>query len=773
MVIDAGSGKVVKKLSVPEPGDVKAASAEQVFFVSKGAQIKAVEVASGAVRSVAGPSFPQGAWIAAVGLDKAGNVYAGIRGPDRHYVDVFAADGKPLRRIGRTQGRALLGPWTPDGMLNISALAVDAEGKLWVAEDDGCPKRVSVWDTQTGALKAEYFGAASYGGTGGAIDPLDPSIMVGQGCEWKIDAKTGRSTCQGVFTRDGMAATRFGLGPNGRLYVATTPAMLGAGPVRIFERVGPARYKLRAMLRQVEKNDAKSGKKLKVTQVWSDANDDAREQPDEVQTYDVDLGGWFSGWYLSMTPDLTMWGTRYRVGVTGWTACGAPLYDLTKAKKMAGPDGFRGGMGAQQGHGSVDGKFMLYNAAYGEDHSSNDCYDVESGRLLWTYPSNFTGVHGSHRACGPVVGMLRGAYDIAGAAKLPPPIGNIWVIPTNKGEWHALTEKGFYLTKFFESDPTKVNWPPQALPGANLNSCPPGAGEEAFGGSICQGQDGALSLQAGHTSFWNVAVSGLDTVRALPGGSVSLSADDVGTAAAFRQRYLVRAEGLKQAVAQRASPAFTGDLARDFAGCTLVKYRKDDATACTTALAWDRKTLYVGWEVQDATPWINGADVPEDLYLRGDTVDLQLGTDPAAPKDRKEAVSGDLRVSIGPYQGKPAVVIYRKVAEQKHPKVFNSGVVKGYRMDSVIVLADAKVQVKLDAAGKRYVVEAALPMTALGIAPAPGLVLRGDFGATHGNREGNRTVLRTYWSNQNTGLVSDAVYELQMTPAAWGEIQLK
>jgi len=217
----------------------------------------------------------------------------------------------------------------------------------------------------------------------------------------------------------------------------------------------------------------------------------------------------------------------------------------------------------------------------------------------------------------------------------------------------------------------------------------------------------------------------------------------------------------------------TGELDKDFAFAEVLKYQKDDATACRTAAAWDEKNLYVGWEVKDPTPWINGADVPEDMYLRGDTVDLQLGTDRAAPKDRKEAVLGDLRVSIGPFRDKPTVVVYRKVAKEKHPKAFSSGVVKGYEMESVVVLDAAKVKVKVDAGAKRYVVEAALPIVALGITPSSGTVLRGDVGVTHGDKAGQRTVLRSYWKNQNTGLVSDAVFELQMTPAAWGDVQLK
>ena len=72
-------------------------------------------------------------------------------------------------------------------------------------------------------------------------------------------------------------------------------------------------------------------------------------------------------------------------------------------------------------------------------------------------------------------------------------------------------------------------------------------------------------------------------------------------------------------------------------------------------------------------------------------MDLQLGTDPAADKKRGEPVKGDLRLSIGNFQGKPTAVVYRKVADAKKPKTFSSGVIKEYVMDSVVVLAEAKV----------------------------------------------------------------------------------
>lgn len=51
----------------------------------------------------------------------------------------------------------------------------------------------------------------------------------------------------------------------------------------------------------------------------------------------------------------------------------------------------------------------------------------------------------------------------------------------------------------------------------------------------------------------------------------------------------------------------------------------DSSNLCL--LAWNDQDLYLAWDVRDKTQWINGAEQPEDLYLRGDTVDFQLGSD--------------------------------------------------------------------------------------------------------------------------------------------------
>ena len=750
-VVDGRTGKLIKALSVDAPTGVAAGNDTSLYVVSGSKAILAVDSATGQVKPLV-----QGLTNATdVALDKEGKLYVSVRDPDNQ-VKVFDNAGAPVRTIGRQGGRPVQGPWQSDGMRFAQGVAVDQNGKVWVAEQNFTPKRVSVWDGAKGGLVKELFGPTAYGATGGTINPLDPTVMVGQGCEWRIDPITGRDTCLGVISNNDMGNARFGIANNGRLYLAVAEqGMMNPGPVAIYERLGAGNYKLRSRLSPG------------IT-VWADQNDDGLEQPGEVTKYNKDLGGWITGWYMPMTPELSFWGGVYQVKATGFTACGAPQYDLNQAVPLPHPADIanRGGMGAQRGIGSADASAVLYNGAYGVDHSTFDCYDIQSGKLRWTYPNNFVGVHGSHNAPPPEVGIIRGAYDIAGVAKLPAPVGNIFAIGTNVGEWHILTEDGFYLTRLFEGDQLKKRWPDKAAPGAIMDTCPPGMGAEDFGGCFMQSKDGKVYIQAGKTAFWNLEVVGLESIKAITGGPLQITASDTQTALSFREGYLQEKARGQQWAIKKFTPSFTGDLQRDFAGQQFLEYQKQDDAAVRSAAAWDEKNIYLAWDVADKTPWINGAGLSELMYCHGDTVDFQIGTDLKADKGRGAAVLGDLRLAIGNLQGKPTAVVYRKVAKAKHLKVFTSGVFPHYEMDSVVVLSDA--QIKVSVKDKRYVVEAAIPLAALEIASVDGLAVRGDIGVTHG--DGDDTVLRSYWCNQVTGLVSDDVGELMMEPRNWGKL---
>jgi len=756
--LDARTGAMRKSYAVPSPRALEAAKNGQVYILSGTTTVLALNAATGQTTTVM-EGLPN---ACALTVDGQNRIYVG-EGEPQNIVKVFAADGKPLLTIGREGGRPLLGKWVPEGMRFINDLAVDAEGKLWVAEADRAPKRFSVWDTTTGKFIKEFLGPSAYGAVGGAIDPLDPDVMFGQGCEWRLDPKTGRGICQAVVTREDPGNAKYVIGPNGRLYLVTGPKR-NWGPVQIFERTGEATYVLRAVIMTGAKE----------TTYWADENGDGQQQPQEVTS--TPEGLMFSAWNLRMAPDMSFyvgWGTIQRYALQGFTPCGAPKYDITHPEKLPIP-----ATNQIAGLGSPDGKW--YVARLGEHDNflpeypgEMVCYERATGKEMWRYPDDYRNVGGFARGPAmPVPGMLRGAFECVGTISLPDPIGAVWAYPTDCGEWHLLTQDGYYLTHLFQGDLTKVQWP-VAVPGASMDNCPSGMGGEDFGGFITTTPDHRVFIQAGKTGFWNVEVLGLDNVKRLGQGTIrALTPADIARAETFKAAMQQDAVGKKTLASSKATPTFTGDLKADFPGATQVKYQKQENLPIATVTAWDDANLYVGWQVEDKTPWMNGASDPRHMYTHGDTVDLQLETDAKADPKRQDFGAGDLRLSIGNVSGKVTAVCYRKFSAVKQPFTFTSGTVKEYLMDYAAVEPAVKATVKVTP-GKGYVVEAAIPWSVLRITPAAGMRLRGDFGVTYGDADGQRTRLRAFWSDQYTNIVDDVVWELVLHPQNWGTFTLQ
>ncbi len=215
-----------------------------------------------------------------------------------------------------------------------------------------------------------------------------------------------------------------------------------------------------------------------------------------------------------------------------------------------------------------------------------------------------------------------------------PGAGCVWLINGNLGEWYALTADGFFLTRVFNGNVFEWKWPGEPTPGLDITDLPAGSGGEDFGGSVTQGRDGRVYVQAGKYGIWNTELTGLDKTVALSGGKLTISEEDTRKAMALRERALQVAAGARRLTAKKATVAFTGNLNADFKGCEIVEYQKSEDARVRTALAHDDAQLYLGWEVKDATPWVNGAKDIAQMYAGGDTVDLQLGVDPAADPKR-------------------------------------------------------------------------------------------------------------------------------------------
>jgi len=763
-VVDAKTLELVRTIPVKVPGRIVVVSDDLFYVLSERTKILALNPHTGESRVlVEGLENP-----GALAADGDGNIYVSVVVDNQwsnNQILVYSPAGELLRKIGEAGGHAI-GPWNPYRLTSVWGLAVDRLGKLWVAET-GLPKRFVTFDASTGELIREYFGPTHYGASGGAVNPRDPDILIGEGCEFRLDPDTGRATLLGLITRDiyhGYA--RFCEGANGRQYLAVTFSgkVWGAGAppqIRIYERLGEGDYAFRASI------VGDQGK----TFFWADTDGDEAEQPEEMQTLPVQLGvGGYLLWSMNLNTDLTFYGTTrdktLQIRVKDFTACGAPIYALDNIKElppMQGP------------LSSPDNRVVL---SVDHEHATDPrfrCHDVATGEQLWTYPNPWSGVHGSHRAPGPARGLIRGAFGIVGSAQLPEPVGAIWAINTNVGEWHVLTEDGFYLTRLFQPDSQKRQYPEKAVPGAVVDDIPPGLGGEDFGGSLIQAPDGRIYIQAGKTALWNIEAVGFDTVRSLGDGSLSIAPGEAISAEVMAgARRQAQAEPKSTVLRKRTIETFTGDLGRDFGPAERLNYYRQRNSAVATVAAWDDHYLYIGWEVRDSTPWVNGADVPEYMYTSGDTVDFQIALDPAADPARGEAAAGDVRLSIGNFRGDPTSVLFRYVAPDRRgdtTRSFSSGVVDGCVVDSVEVIEEARIEVRKRNDG--YTVEAAIPLAALGLKLEPGFATTGDFGVTHGDLAGNQTALRTYWSNQATGIVDDDVFELKIQPRHWGGLRFE
>ena len=188
----------------------------------------------GATPVVTGLEDPRGICADAKGI------YVSDQGHS-HQVKVFNNDGTVQRTIGKA-GPPTVGPYDQLHMNNPVGLTLDGSGRLWVAESDYQPKRVSVWKPD-GTLDRAFYGPAHYG-CGGSIDAEDPTRLFYSGMELALDRKAGTDVVKNIIWRGG-----FDVGPapervlhvEGREYLTNAYNINptgGAGVVGIFQYAG-------------------------------------------------------------------------------------------------------------------------------------------------------------------------------------------------------------------------------------------------------------------------------------------------------------------------------------------------------------------------------------------------------------------------------------------------------------------------------------------------------------------------------------------------------
>ncbi|MFM5987571.1 MAG: hypothetical protein ACKO9I_20010 [Sphaerospermopsis kisseleviana] len=806
LFIDAAAGKLVGEAAVAGPqglafdarGRLLVLSGKTLLRFAVGASPQPHVLAPPETLVAKGLEEPEGLALAA-----DGTIFVSDWGAS-HQVKVFSAEGKPLRTVGKP-GAPKAGRYDPLHMNHPAGLAVDSQGRLWVAERDELPKRVSVWNTE-GRLVRAFYGPAQYGG-GGTLDPQDKTLFHYQGMTFKLDWEKGSSELVSVYWRPemGRGVLPDGYGANGppqspiyaqqRKYLSnafnsnpTAGASIATlwlekdGLARPIAAVGRAndwsllkRDAFRSRWPQGVDPQGEYWRNVAFC-VWSDLDDDGTPQPEEVDIVAGDSGG------VIFMPDLAAVASRRagqatRLSPVKFTPGGAPVYDIDAGEVLASDVQPPASSGGDQALAHPDGWTVL--TAVPKPFSPFSVAGVFKGQPRWSYPSLWPGLHASHEAAVPDrPGMLVGTTRLLGGFITPrkSDVGPLWCLNGNMGPMYLLTADGLFVATLFKDSRLGASWSmPKGVRGMNLNTLTPST--ENFWPSINQTADGEVWLVDGARSSL-VRVTGLEAIRRLPAREITVTAQELQQARdSFAAREAARQAALgrkRLTVAAPATPPAVDGKLDDWTAAEWVSVDKRGAGAnfdstskpydvqVAVAVAGDH--LFTAFRTADPNLLQNSGGTPNALFKTGGGLDLMLGTDPAADPKRTTPVPGDLRLLVTRVKGQTAATLYRAVVPgtSEADRVPFSSPWRTIHFDQV---RDVGGEITLAGADGNYEISA--PLALLGLKPGAGQRLKADIGVLRG--DGFQTQQRVYWSNKATGLTADVPGEALLTPNLWGE----
>ena len=772
------------------------------------------------------PAGPGVVYASQVALDPAGTIYVSDLGASQQ-VKVFAPDGKFLRAIGKAGG-IKLGAYDQERMMNPQQVAITDTGELWVAECSTAPRRISRWKTDGTFIRA-YYGPPSYGG-GGMLTPDAKSVLYSHGNPWDacitheftLDwrARTGR--LENILYRvevPGDEQLRLpSRGPQwafdvgGKRFLSNVFHTHVQGPAASFglwledgdrarpvAAVGRPKFwrdvldtpEFKESLPAAVNFDEKWGGGGPAFS-WTDLNGDAKPQPDEVTWLQPDpvaddakvdpkrppkapeIGGY------TLQPDFTLvTSLGWIIKPTGFTAAGAPIWDLNQRSRLLQPPTSKVSIGGREEERAGDvGQALLAHDGRVVTFASPIC-GYKDGKLLWTYPSENPGVHGSHATVPPRFnGDITGAIRILGPLVRPATgeAGEVWAQNANMGCMHLGTADGLYIATVMRDHRTAGGWPATLEPGDDL--MPYTNGQENFSPSIMQAQDGAIYMCVGGEFIAVSRLEGLETVRRLVPQTVTVGEKDLQAAVAHQQALaaknapaVAKVTGVIQMERRSTSADLTTWPNPDFAVIEKFEFQKKDrSTKAALAVCGDRlHVFYVTKHTEK--PFANSGDNPTMLFKTGAALDLMLSVDPQADPGRREAAVGDLRLLVTQVGKKPLAMLYRQRLATPGKSVPFASPWRTVEFDDV---QDVSAQVEL--ADRYYknpgfdqkLFEFSIPLSALGIRPEAGTSVKADFGLLRGTP--GQTSQRLYWHNKATGLLADVPGEALLEPGLWGTL---
>ncbi len=725
-------------------------------------------------------------------------------GPDRriyisdqlsHQVRVLTANGQLVKRIGHPGGK-YKGKFDIQRMVNPNGLTVAPDGKLWVVESRWNPKRVLAWDSKLQKVAIEKFGSPKYGGPGTGFDPQQHTHIIADQCLWEVDPQTKTSRLLSIFQEDpGMIDGRIRtplyfrhFRVNGRTFlIGSSKAsfvceLLDDGTLKDVAALSSttmfayachwtppqsyvdAYYKQFPQIKPRNADEPLVGRNSPINTrdlggvLWVDRNGDGQTQEDEYSFYPqaekLSMGYWGTASRNLTLHAFVQQDNRWqilRITPNGFDAKGTPNYPTL-------------GQAIEQGLTPIAANMRGFQSAIIDRfdrviiNSDPDMLGIApDGSKLWQMDNPWLGVHGSHKAPLPEVGVMQGNLYFLGAAALDNK-SDLLMTNSNHGRFFLMTSDGVYVDELFRDVRQSRVFDNQTI------------GGEPFGGYFGKAEDnGKYYLHAGNYRLYEI--QHVDTIQRIA-GSMDVTVEKLKVAAQ-RQREKMQQEKQDNlaTVAWMAKPPKIDGMDREW---SKEQISWDNAGQYKTEikLGFDAENLYVHAAIRsDISPWINGGKDWTNLFKTGDSLNIELALDPQADPKRRTSAKGDVRLLIAPMDGKNIAVLYRYKADSKENAVEFASPWRSVIVDSCTQLDEVQIAVRNE--NSRYQLELAIPFKTLGIKAPIGQTIRGDFGINYGDAQGQVTRLRSYWSNKATALVNDVPGEIMQHPDMWSSIRFE
>ncbi|MCM8542329.1 MAG: hypothetical protein NE328_18815, partial [Lentisphaeraceae bacterium] len=772
--VNSKSGEFKSSISVPKPGPLST-DGNRLFIVSDDSIV------------AFSPGNSQREYVVKKsGLDIQGmsvsNNRIYVTDGISHTVKVFSIQGKLIGSIG-TPGGNYQGKYNSERMVNPRGLSVQ-NNTLWVTEDRWNPKRALAWDLKTNKVKNELFGNPHYGSSGGGFDFDDHSKWIALSSLWNVDFATKKAKPVSIMGTETGRLEGYYAEPfrymfykeSGRTFLVTAGKiamvcelmpdgsvkdLMAMGGLHLFAygckwKLPPALFEaLPEKYKKFAEVTYKSNECRNLGILWVDKNGDGKMQKEEFDFHEGYKG--YSSYWGSNQQDLTFYmpissfkGSDVKIlklEPNGFHPGGAPKYpSLSEAVKNS--PSWQQSVKLKNGtnHPTTVDRFnrIIYNTDPKMLALSTD------GKLLWHFPNQWVGVHGSHKAPLPETGVMQGNLFFLGCAPLDEK-SDVFVLNGNHGRFSIMTSDGLYLDEMFRDVRT----------GRDRNYMM--IGGEPFGGFFGKSKkDNKYYLQTSGDGYRIYNLKGLDKI-VRKSGSLTLTEEQIMAAERKYSRTVIAENEAKEATVAKTPKAIKIDgKTNDWERTYTAEWAKSGLYNVRVKVAYDSQNLYLNYNVSDDTPWVNNGTDWTTLFKTGDSVDIQLAINDKANPKRRSPVEGDIRLLIGKYNEKPTAVLYRHRLKQKqNPMTFTSPW-RSETVDSVQQIESA--QIKVNVSGSSYEIEAAIPLKDLGIKSLTGKKLLGDFGVIYGDDKGTINFLRNYWSNKATGLVNDVPGEIMLSP---------